>query len=54
MLNMNEASAMRLVLEFISVKSLLTAAMNGFADSEKTPDRENSDICFKALQAYLK
>lgn len=52
--NLNEIAAMALIGEFVSVKELLTAAMKGFAEDEDIKSQENADLCFKALQTFLK
>lgn len=50
--NLNELAALQLVFEFISVPELLTAAMNDF--SKGTSNKENADLCYKALESFLK
>jgi hypothetical protein len=52
-INFNEEAALQLVTEFIPVKDLLVAAMNEFSKSSSQTAVENSDILFKAVQAYL-
>ena len=52
--NLNEMAALQLVLEFISVKDLLTATMNDFSEKEDVKSKENADLCFKALESFLK
>lgn len=54
--NLNELAALQLVFEFISVSELLTAAMNDFSKgtSIKDKDKENADLCYKALESFLK
>jgi hypothetical protein len=52
--NLNEEAAMALVGEFISVKELLKSAMKGFSESKDVKSQENADLCFKALQTFLK
>ena len=51
--NLNELAALQQVFEFISEPELLTAAMN---DSKGTSikDKENADLCYKALESFLK
>lgn len=51
--NLNEIAAMALIGEFVSVKEL-PAAMKGFAEDEDIKSQENADLCFKALQTFLK
>ena len=49
-----ELSALNLVLQFTTVKDLLTAAMRGFVDDDednnKALNREISDLCWKVLK----
>ena len=53
-LSLDELIALKLVLEFVSVKDLLTSAMNHFAEQEYTHSKDNSDLCFKAITSFLK
>ena len=53
-LSLNELTALKFVLEFISVKDLLTSAMNHFAEQEDIHSKDNSDLCFKAITSFLK
>ena len=48
--SLNEMAA----FEFISVKDLLTSAMNGFSENGDIRSKENADLCFKALESFLK
>ena len=50
---MNELAALRMVLEFISLKDLLTAAMHHFADNEDVRAADNADLCYKAIATFL-
>lgn len=52
--DLNDMAALKLVLEFIPVKDLLTAAMNNFSENEDTRSKDNADLCFKALESFLK
>jgi S-adenosylhomocysteine hydrolase len=54
MKNFNDELALQFVLTFIDTKDLLQAAMNGFSIENNQTSIENSDICYKAIQAYLK
>ena len=49
-----ELSALNLVLQFTTVKDLLTAALRGFVDEEekttKALNQEISDLCWKVLK----
>lgn len=53
-LNIEELSALNLVLQFTSVKELLNAAMKGFAEEGEETDvvitKEKSDLCWKVLK----
>ena len=51
--NLNEMAAVQLLLQFISLKDLITAAMHGFADGDSVKDKENADLCYKAVEAFL-
>lgn len=51
--NINENVALQMLLSFISVKDLIHAAMNGFAEEDSITGKENADLCFKVLKAYL-
>ena len=51
--SLNELAALRLVLEYVSVKDLLTSAMNGFAQSEDIRSQDNADLCSKAVHSFL-
>ena len=51
-----ELSALNLVLQFTTVKDLLTAALRGFVedddeeDNNKALNKEISDLCWKVLK----
>lgn len=47
-INLNELAALQLVLEFVSVKDLLSSAMNQFAEQEDTHSKDNADVCFQS------
>lgn len=53
-LSLDELTALKLALEFVSVKDLLTSAMNYFAEQEDTHSKDNADLCFKAITSFLK
>jgi len=53
-INLNELMALKSVLEFVSVKDLLTNAMHNFDETDTTKSRENADIIYKAIQTFLK
>lgn len=54
-ISVNELSALTLALRFMSVEELLNAAMQGYAleDSVSTQNAEKSDVCWKAIKAFL-
>lgn len=47
--NLNELAALQL-----AVPELLTAAMNDFSKGTSIKDKENADLCYKALESFLK
>lgn len=51
--NINDMVALQMLLSFISVKDLIQAAMNGFSEEESVAGKENADLCFKVIKAYL-
>ena len=53
-INLNELSALEFVLNYISVKDLLTFATLGFAESSTERNQDNADICTKSLQVFLR
>ena len=53
-INLNELSALEFVLNYISVKDLLTFATLGFAESNTERNQDNADICTKSLQVFLR
>ena len=53
-INLNELSALEFVLNYISVKDLLTFAILGFAESNTERNQDNADICTKSLQVFLR
>lgn len=52
--NLNEEAALRLVLRFLSVEDLITYAMHGLNDAESPKAKDNANVCFNALEAFLK
>jgi hypothetical protein len=53
-INLNELSALEFVLNYISVKDLLTYATLGFSECDTTKSQDNADICTKSLQVFLR
>lgn len=53
-LTTKELLALQFVFEFISVKDVLVSAMNCFAEDSTERSKDNADVCFKAVQTYLK
>lgn len=52
-MNLNELAALQLVFNFVSVKDLLSSAMNHFAEQEDTKSKDNADVCYKAIASFL-
>lgn len=52
--SLDELAALRLVLNFVSVKDLLTSAMNGYAEQQDTKAKDNANVCFEAISTFLK
>jgi hypothetical protein len=52
--NLNELAALKMVLEFINVKDLLSSAMNSFAENEDIKSKDNANVCFEAISVFLK
>jgi hypothetical protein len=52
--NLNELAALRLVLNFVSVTDLLTSAMDSFSENNDTKSKDNANICFEAINTFLK
>ncbi len=52
-LSFDEQAALTLVLEFVSVKDLLTAAMHTMAEDKSTKAQDNADLCYKAITSFL-
>ena len=50
---MNEQAAIQLLSTFIPLKELIAAAMHGFAENDSVKDKENADICYKAIKSFL-
>jgi hypothetical protein len=53
-LNQNEIAALQMVTAFVPVRDLLNAAQAGFDDINSNSAKENADLCFKAIKAFLK
>lgn len=51
-MSIEELTALNLILQFISVSELITAAMKSLADDENATelDKEKSDLCWKVLK----
>ena len=52
--NLNEQAALQLVLQFMSVKELITFAMYALSEGETVKNKENATVCLNALEAFLK
>ncbi len=53
-ISLNDLAALKLVLEFVSVKDLLTSAMHYLSEQNDTRSKDNADVCFKAISSFLK
>ena len=51
--SLDELTALRLVLEYVSVKDLLVNAMHGFALNDDVHSQDNADLCSKAIHSFL-
>lgn len=51
--SINDDVALKLVLNYISVKDLLTSAMNHFAEQTDVRSKDNADVLFKAINTFL-
>lgn len=52
-INVNDMIALKFVLEFISVEELLTNVMHQFNSKDDVKSKDNADVCFKAINAFL-
>lgn len=52
-LSLSEMAALQLVLEYTSIKSVLTNAMNNFATQTDIHSQGCADICSKAINTFL-
>lgn len=53
-ISLNELAALQLVFEFVSVKELLSSAMNYLATQEDVHSKDTADLCGKAIATFLK
>ncbi len=53
-ISQEEVAALQMILAFVPVRDLLIAAQAGFDDVDTTTSKENADLCFKAIKAFLK
>lgn len=53
-ISLDELAALRLVLEYVPVKDVLTAAMNHMAECEDVKSQDSADTICKALHTFLK
>jgi len=49
----NELLALTQVLQYMSVKDLLTSAMNDLSNKEQTRAKDNANLLFYAIHTYL-
>lgn len=52
-LTQNEIAALQIILQFVSLKDLLFAAQTGFDEGDSVISKENADLCYKAMKAFL-
>ena len=52
--NFNELAALQLILRFISVKELISCAMQTLAERDNVKSKDNATVCFNAIEAFLK
>lgn len=52
--SLNEIVALKLVLEYVSIKDLLTSAMHYYSSQADTKSQDNADLCYKAINSFLK
>ena len=53
-INLHELSALEFVLNYISVKDLLTHAIIGYGEDDSERNRDNADICTKSIEVFLR
>ena len=53
-LKQNEVAALQFVLKFVSLEEILISTQKGFDESEKASKTEKADVCWKAVEAFLK
>ena len=53
-LSLDELAALKLVLEFVPVKTILTSAMEKLAEAEDTNSKDSADTICKAVTTFLK
>lgn len=53
-ISLNELAALQLVFEFVSVKDLLSSAMNHMAESDNINLQDSADTICKAIATFLK
>jgi hypothetical protein len=52
--SLNELAALQLVLDCISVKDLISSAMNYMAEQKDTKSQDNANVCSEAISAFLR
>lgn len=52
-LSLDEVSALRLVLNYMTVKDVLVNAMHNLAEQTDVHSQDNADVCFKAINTFL-
>ena len=53
-LNQNEIAALQLVLQFTNIKELLISAQAGFDEQDTINSHDKADLCWKAVQVFLR
>jgi len=53
-LSLDEISALRLVLNYMPIKDVLTSAMHYLAEQTDVHSKDNADVCFKAIDTFLR
>lgn len=53
-LSLDDIAALRLVLEHIPIKTVLTSAMHYLAEQQETRAQDSASICYQAINTFLK
>lgn len=52
--NINDVVALKLVLNYMSAKELIESVMHYLAEQTDVRSKDNADVCFKAIDTFLK